>query len=59
MELVKLQEDNPKIASQCVYAEHFKEFDGTSGFDLPHHLPEVAGRAESLMRSIKVIKGKQ
>lgn len=59
MELVKLQKDNPDASNQGVYAEHFKDFDGTSGFDLPHHLPEVASRGEVLLKSMKKIKSKQ
>lgn len=55
MELVKLQKDNPKFSNQGIYAEYFKDFDGTSGFDLPHHLPEVAARAERLLKSVKLI----
>lgn len=35
-ELVKLQKDNPDIASKVIYAEAFKNFDGSSGFDLPY-----------------------
>ena len=34
-ELVKLQSDYPDIAKQVMYAEAFKEFDGSTGFDLP------------------------
>lgn len=55
MELVKLQKDNPEASKLGIYAEYFKDFDGASGFHLPHHLPEIAIRAERLMKSVKVI----
>lgn len=35
MELVDLQRRYPDIAETCVYSEAFKNFDGSSGFDLP------------------------
>lgn len=50
-ELAELQESNPEIAKQGVYAEYFKDFNGESGFSLPTHLPEVIDRAERLLRS--------
>lgn len=34
-ELADLQEKYPDIAKECVYANDFKDFDGSSGFDLP------------------------
>ena len=34
-ELAKLQEDNPDIAKEGMYADAFKNFDGSTGFDLP------------------------
>ena len=37
-ELVKLQDDYPDVASKCIYAGNFKEFDGTTGFHLPRDL---------------------
>lgn len=40
-ELVSLMKDNPEITKQTVYYEGFKEFDGSSGYDLPYSLPEV------------------
>ncbi|MEG0580383.1 MAG: hypothetical protein RR490_10750 [Niameybacter sp.] len=40
-ELVSLMKANPELAKQTVYYEGFKEFDGSSGYDLPYSLPEI------------------
>lgn len=34
-ELAKLQEENPDISKKGMYADAFKKFDGSTGFDLP------------------------
>ncbi len=34
-ELVELQKAYPEIAKKVAYAEDFKDFDGSTGFDLP------------------------
>lgn len=34
-ELVNLQSTYPTIAEQCFLHDEFKDFDGTTGFDLP------------------------
>jgi NAD-dependent DNA ligase len=49
-ELADLQTAYPEIASKCVYAKEFEDFDGSSGFDLPHHYPEVQSTALKLLR---------
>lgn len=48
-ELVELQEKYPDIAKKCVYHKYFKDFDGSSGFDLPYDLPEVRRKAIQLL----------
>lgn len=35
-ELVELQKENPEISKQVIYYDAFKNFDGTTGFDLPY-----------------------
>ncbi|MFD9628629.1 DNA ligase LigA-related protein [Peribacillus muralis] len=52
-ELAQLQTDYPEIAAKCVYAEEFKKFDGSSGFDLPYHFPEVQNTGYKLLRIVK------
>lgn len=39
-ELVQLQTDYPEVAASSPYAEEFKDFDGSSGYDLPYGYPE-------------------
>lgn len=40
-ELVSLMQSNPELVKQTVYYNGFKEFDGSSGYDLPYALPEI------------------
>lgn len=48
-ELAALQKQHPDIAKKCVYAEYFKDFDGSTGFNLPVHLPEITSKACQLL----------
>ncbi len=41
-ELVKLQNEHPKISSEVELYEEFKDFSGESGFDLPLGEPWIA-----------------
>lgn len=50
-ELVDLQRKHPDIAANCVYAVAFSDFDGSTGFDLPYHLPEITATALRLLRT--------
>jgi NAD-dependent DNA ligase (contains BRCT domain type II) len=52
-ELVKLIADNPHEFSLSQYAEDFKGFDGSSGFDLPYNDPRIVGMASFLIESKK------
>lgn len=47
-ELVRLQEQYPEVASQVVYAEEFKDFDGSTGFNLPKD-DRVMAKAQYLL----------
>lgn len=47
-ELVKLQEQYPDVASQVVYADEFKDFDGSTGFNLPKD-DRVMAKAQYLL----------
>lgn len=40
-ELADLQKQYPEESKAGVYADEFKTFDGSSGYDLPYHYPEV------------------
>lgn len=48
-ELVVLQKKYPSIAERVDYHESFKDFDGTTGFDLPITNPEVIRKAKQLI----------
>ena len=52
-ELVALQQKYPEVAKKCVYADAFKNFDGSTGFDLPYYRPEIVGIAEQLLRFVR------
>ena len=49
-ELADLQRQYPEEARSAVYAEEFKDFDGSSGYDLPIHYPDVMSTGEKLLR---------
>jgi len=57
-ELAQLQLDYPEIAKQVMYAEEFKGFDGTTGFDLPLENEWVMKKAQQIMGG-KPIKKKE
>lgn len=48
-ELVQLQKDNPELSDKVIYAEAFKDFDGTSGFDLPYRDDRIVKIAMGLL----------
>ena len=50
-ELKDLQEKYPDIASKVIFAEAFKDWDASTGFNLPIHDNWVTKRAIQLMNS--------
>lgn len=48
-ELASLQERYPAIAENCVYADAYEGFDGSSGFDLPLDDPWAMHKAKYLL----------
>ncbi len=50
VELVSLQKGNPKIANQVKYAKEFKDFDPSTGYNLPIQDEDVISRALHLIR---------
>lgn len=52
-ELYQLQQDYPKIASKVDYHEYFKDYDGSTGMDLPYMFPEIEAIAQSLLDTPK------
>lgn len=53
MELVQLQKDYPDIASKVIFADAFKNFDGSTGFNLPYNDEQVVNIAYRLLNSDK------
>ena len=55
-ELVEIQKEHPKKAENGIYAEEFKDFDGTTGYDLPIGEPRVVDKAQRLVRDVNIYK---
>ena len=49
-ELVAAQEAFPEIAEKQLWAKEFADFDGSTGFNLPHSEPGVVRLAQRLLR---------
>lgn len=49
-ELVELQKANPTISSQVIFAEAFKNFDGSTGYNLPYCDAQVVNIAYRLLQ---------
>ena len=49
-ELVQLQKDYPQISKDVIFYNAFKNWDGTTGFDLPLEDPWVVQKANQLLR---------
>lgn len=48
-ELVQLQKDYPDIADKVIFSEAFKDFDGSTGFDLPFRDEQIVNIAYRLL----------
>lgn len=48
-ELVSLQKCYPEMCKHVDYHSYFKDFDGSTGFDLPYRLPEISAKAIQIM----------
>ena len=48
-DLVRLQTSHPDIASRVIFAEAFKNFDGSTGFNLPYNDTQVINIAYRLL----------
>jgi len=53
-ELVELQKNNPEISKSTLLYDEFKDFDGSTGFDLPTGEPWVVDKAYRLIKENKV-----
>lgn len=50
-ELVDLQTANPDIAKTVIFADAFKDFDGSTGFDLPYRDAQIVHIAKKLLQA--------
>lgn len=50
-ELVELQKQYPDIASKVIYADEFKDFDGTTGCDLKYRQNQIVKIANGLLNT--------
>lgn len=48
-ELVQLQKDNPEISKKVIFYEAFKNFDASTGFDLPYRDEQIVNIAVRLL----------
>lgn len=55
-ELAELQTKYPQESKKAIYSKEFEEFDGSSGFDLPFHYPEVHLMAERVLLAVKSLR---
>lgn len=53
LELVSLQKQYPDIANKVLFADAFKDFDGSTGFDLPYKDEQILNIAYRLLKSVK------
>jgi hypothetical protein len=56
MELVELQRRYPELSQEVELHEYFNDFDGSTGYHLPTHLPWVADTWEKLKRYERKLK---
>lgn len=56
-ELAELQRAYPEIAETVPLSDEFREFDGSTGYDLPIHMPRVVVKAQQLLAEHKRRKG--
>lgn len=52
-ELVELQKTYPDVARGVDYHEDFKDFDASTGYDLPYRNPEIMSKARWLLERSK------
>lgn len=50
LELEQLQKDYPELSAEVRWADAFKNFDHSTGYDLPYDQPGIRAKAVFLMR---------
>lgn len=51
VELAELQRAHPEVANTVIFADAFKNFDGSTGFDLPYKDEQILNIAYKLLKS--------
>jgi NAD-dependent DNA ligase adenylation domain len=49
-ELADLLQEYPDSASESIYFKEFQGFDGSSGYDLPFHYPEIQSNGYRILK---------
>ncbi|NMA58625.1 hypothetical protein [Clostridium cochlearium] len=49
-ELADLQKEYPELSNECIFSSFFKDFDGTTGYDLPLNNFWAIGVAKQLIK---------
>jgi hypothetical protein len=49
-ELAEWQKENPELFKLTVYYQEFKDFDGSSGYDLPFSNPEIQSTGYKILK---------
>ena len=52
VELKRLQDQYPKVAEKCCYAEAYRDFDPSTGYNLPLYDPAALSMAHHLVRYV-------
>lgn len=53
-ELAELQRDYPEESEEVEYVEYFENLDGSTGFHLPHYLPNIITIAYRLVEDKRI-----
>lgn len=59
MDLVKLQKENPDIASRVIFAEAFKNFNGSTGHHLPYCDEQIVNIAYHLIKDLNTAESEE
>lgn len=58
-DIVNMREQYPEEYERTDFAEQFREFDGSSGFDLPYATPEIQSIGYRMIKRYQELKHEQ
>lgn len=58
-DIVMMRRQYPEEFAQTFYADAFKDFDGSSGYDLPYSNPEIQAVGYRMINRYRELKNKQ